>query len=368
MNKIRLLIDGHWFDDLYQSPSVFLKGLYDHIALDDDYELFLAAFDTEVASKQFKNFNRINFVKFRSQSKIVRLAYDFNSIIKKNKIDVAHYQYISPIIKTCKEIITIHDLLYRDFKSYFPLSYRIRNDILFKRSAKRADLITSVSNYSIDSIANHFNIPRSKLVLVPNGISEDFYNYTKSNVIEGNYELKKYILCVSRIEPRKNHILLLKAYVELKLWQQDVKLVLIGREDIPVLDFDNCIIALPSNVKEHVLNFKNVGFDLLKEFYANALLVVYPSFAEGFGIPPLEAAALGAKVLCSKSTAMADFDFFGDDLFDPHNLTEFKEKLSKAIVSNDYSNRSHLSKRIKEKYNWLSIANDYSNAIKKMFR
>jgi glycosyltransferase involved in cell wall biosynthesis len=369
MSKIKLLVDGHWFDDLYQSPSVFLRGLYDPLALDGDFELFIGAHNTDIAKAQFKNAGNIQFIKLASQSKFPRLIYDFPRIIKKCKIDVAHFQYISPLIKTCKEIVTIHDLLYRDFKSYFPLTYRMRNDFLFNRSAQRADLITAVSGYSVKSITKHFNIPPSRIKLVPNGMHNDFFvKLRRSDHIADKFNVKKYILCVSRIEPRKNHILLLKAFAELKLWEKDISLVFIGRQDIRVDELDSYLSSLPKEAQERVHRLKDISEEDLKQFYVNSIVTVYPSFAEGFGIPPLEAASLGAKVLCSNSTAMADFDFFGEDLFDPSNELEFKSKLERAIfIENDKLVGDRVSDIIQKRYNWETIANEYGKEVKRIF-
>ena len=66
-------------------------------------------------------------------------------------------------------------------------------------------------------------------------------------------------------------------------------------------------------------SFRESAFTFFKwsEFF------IYPSKAEGFGIPPLEAAALATPVLCSQKTAMQDYDFFSPYLFDPENYNEF---------------------------------------------
>jgi glycosyltransferase involved in cell wall biosynthesis len=84
---------------------------------------------------------------------------------------------------------------------------------------------------------------------------------------------------------------------------------------------------------------------------------VYPSKAEGFGIPPLEAGAACVPVLCSHSTAMSDFHFFGDNLFDPKDDKVLKEKLISIITHPpDPSALKDISEKIKERYNWTTSA------------
>ena len=96
--------------------------------------------------------------------------------------------------------------------------------------------------------------------------------------------------------------------------------------------------------------------DLL-DIYRAARLFVYPSLAEGFGIPPIEAAAMGLKTLCSNKTAMQDFVFFGDDLFDPDDYDSFETKLNR-LISETSIQKVHTENLafIKFHYSWQQAA------------
>jgi glycosyltransferase involved in cell wall biosynthesis len=365
--KIKLLVDGHWFDYQHESTAVFLRGLYTQLIKDNDFDILIAAYDVEKLKKEFDNSSKITYLKLSSSSKYYRLLFDFPRVIRKNKIDIAHFQYITPFLKTTKEIVTIHDILYRDFPTYFPFAYKLRNDIFFKRSAKRADLITSVSNYSIRAIHKHFRIPINKIHLVPNGVSKDFFMAPDFSNVRETFNLKDFILCVSRIEPRKNHLFLVRAYCELALWKSGIQLVLVGRQDIKVKELDTFLDSLSDSVRKNIIRLENVSLVNLKNLYQQAKAVVYPSLGEGFGIPPLEAAALGAKVLCSNATAMSDFSFFKESLFDPNDLEAFKVKLIKSLISVDYSESTRISKEIKTRYDWATIAGLFADEVKKAF-
>ncbi|SKC38378.1 glycosyltransferase family 4 protein [Ohtaekwangia koreensis] len=370
MRKIKLFVDAHWFDDPFQSTCVFIKGLYTEIANDDRFELYMSAVDVELLKKEFNYSDKIHYLKYNSHSKYYRLAIDIPNLIRKHKIDIAHYQYVSPLIKNTKEIVTIHDLLFLDFTNLFPWHYRTVKNFLFKRSAKRSDLVTTVSNYSSNAIIKHYYIPKNKIILTPNGVSQDFFrDFSEAPLpdIKSRYNLKKYILYVSRIEPRKNHISLVKAYVENKIWDADTKLVLIGREDIAVKELDHYLNELPESLKQNIVQLKNIPFEELLSFYRNAALFVYPSIAEGFGIPPLEAAALKTKTLCSNSTAMSDFSFFGNDLFPPLDIETLSLKMAAKLKEDDVLRREHLSKFILENYNWKVIASNFSSDILNLF-
>lgn len=326
----------------------------------------MAANDIDNLKTEFGVSQNITYIKLKSKNYVYRLSIDFPGIIKKYKIDVAHFQYISPLFKTCKEIVTIHDLLFKDFPEQFPFFTKLRWNFFFNRSAKRADLITTVSDYSKKAIIKHYNIPPEKIFVTPNSVSDDFFMVKLNNGedIKKRYNIADYILFVSRIEPRKNHSLLLRAFAELNIWRE-YSLVFIGKNDIGCRKFEDLYRNLDKKIFEKIIRLENISNSELIEFYKNASLFVYPSFAEGFGIPPLESGILCTKTLCSNSTAMADFYFFKDNLFDPNNYEEFKQKLISALNNDNYDERLLISETIKEKYNWRNIASSFSVQLRK---
>lgn len=366
MKKIKLFVDAHWFDDLYQSTCVFLKGLYSEVIKDDRFDVYMAAVNIDQLKSAFNHSEKITYIKYKHHSKYYRLAIDIPLIIHQHKIDIAHYQYISPLFKTTREIVTIHDILFRDFKGLFPWQYRYTKDFLFKRSAKRAECVTTVSQYSYKSILSHYKVDPAKLTIIPNGIASEFFDaQVISNLpdIRSKYGLNKYLLFISRIEPRKNHLTLLKAYSKLKLWERGVQLVFIGRTDIVVPELNELLDALPAAARQHVVELKNIPFKELMSFYKEAEIFIYPSIAEGFGIPPLESAALETKTICSNSTAMNDFSFFGSDLVDPMDSDLLAEKIIEKLVDNDRASRKKIAQIIHQQYNWTTIAASFMTQV-----
>lgn len=96
--------------------------------------------------------------------------------------------------------------------------------------------------------------------------------------------------------------------------------------------------------------------DLL-EFYRAAQAFVYPSRAEGFGIPPLEAAALRIPVICSNTSGMEQFGFFGEYHIDPYDLDLLKTKLIKLLEEPPSEDvLALISKVVRERYSWESAA------------
>jgi glycosyltransferase involved in cell wall biosynthesis len=363
---MRLFVDAHVFDETLQGSRTYIKGLYRELIRDSpDINFFLGAHDIENLKAEFGDHNNVKYIRYFIRNKYLRLGIYIPFIILKFKIDISHYQYITPLFRFSKQILTIHDILFLDFPEFFPLGYRFRNNILFRHSAKRADFLLTVSDYSNRRISEHFKINNRNILVIPNGVAEEYFDYDrKLPDVREKYKLDRYILCVSRIEPRKNHAILVRAFSELDLWKDGYKLVLIGSKSLDYTLLDSFLDEMNPTIRSFVVIINGSYGDELISFYRNCSLFVYPSLAEGFGIPPLEAAASKVPVLCSNTTSMSDFSFLRDGLFNPESLSELKGKIMMAIegrMENDGLNVQF----IKEKYSWKKSAALFKDTILK---
>lgn len=356
--KMNILVDCHVFDGKFQGTRTYIQGLYLEMVEHKDIEFYFAAQDTDGLRNIFGNAANIHYVKLTSSCSIKRLVIEFPQIIKKYGIDYAHFQYIPPLVKRCKEIVTIHDLLFLDYPQYFPLSYRIKNKYLFKRSAKRADVLLTVSEYSRNEIVRHFNIDNKKIAVTPNAVLS-IPSDMKMEDVKKKWKLDKYILTVGRIEPRKNFLILLQAFVELKLHEKGYKLMIIGAPDLAYYEFYNYYASLSEDIKNAVAIDK-ASFTELVSLYKNASLFVFPSLAEGFGIPPLEAIEYGCPLLCSNATAMAEFDLPKKVMFNPTDMEELKKKIL-VMLENKVQNISSIE--MQQKYNWQQTSKNLYELI-----
>lgn len=325
-----------------------------------DIDFFFAANREDRLKSVFGEADNIHYVHLNSNGSVKRLLLNYPNIINQYRIDYAHFQYVSPLVKRCNEIVTIHDLLFMDFPMYFPRLYRYLNEYLFRRSAKRANLVLTVSDYSRDAIACHFQIDKKRIHITYNSILPP--NHSGNNIeIKSKFGVDKYILTVSRIEPRKNHLALLTAFTELKLASMGYKLVMVGAKDLKYTKFFDYYNKLDNETKSCIL-FLEVSFDDLVALYQHASLFVFPSLAEGFGIPPLEALVYGSPLLCSNATAMAEFDFPEEISFNPSNIDDLKAKIIKLLANP--ANIESIRRKILEKYNWDRIADGFYNLLK----
>jgi glycosyltransferase involved in cell wall biosynthesis len=357
LKKTRLLVDAHIFDKERQGTTTYIKGLY-NVFFDlykDEYEVFFCADNIEALQEDFPAVPSEQFIRMPKKTPIHRLFLQFPKIVKEYNIDYAHFQQIAPVIKNCKFIVTIHDLLFNDIPDKFSLSYRVSRNILFKNALRQSEIKLTVSQYSKDSIKQYYGF--EDVEVTPNAISGAFkvaYNKELAQErIKEKYGIQDYILFVSRIEHRKNHSLLLKAFKALKLYKSKINLVFVGRNDIAVKELNEEIDNLSEEEKAYFNWYHFVSDEDLLTLYQGASMFVYPSLAEGFGIPPIEAAALGVNTLCSNLTAMRDFKFLEDNLFDPNDFQHFCELIQKNI-DNPPSQEilENRKQKIYNQYNW----------------
>jgi glycosyltransferase involved in cell wall biosynthesis len=356
-----IFVDAHVFDDLPQGTRTFIKEIYLVLAGQPGIRLYLGAYDTDNLAKTFPPGDSVVLVKFSSRSGIRRLLFDIPAIIRRYKIDYAHFQYITPLVKNCRWIVTIHDVIFDDFPEEFSLAYRIVKRLLYGASARRTDILTTVSEFSKGSIKKFLRTGSRDIHVVPNGVSEKFYEpYDKQQArdsIRKKYGFDKFILYVSRIEPRKNHLLLLRAWIDLKLYEQGYHLVFLGHETIPVPALEEMLAGLAPEAKKFFFRSSEVRDNDLLEIYRAASLFVYPSKAEGFGIPPLEAAALRVPVICSNTSAMKDFHFFGNNHIDPYDYEALKQRIAGVLAeAPDEAFLMRVAEEVKRQYTWTLSA------------
>jgi len=268
-------------------------------------------------------------------------------IILKEKLDVVHFPAFPPglfVYEKC--IITLHDATM--WKHPCTLSWK--NKIYMKPltilALKKSEKIITVSESSKKDIITYCNVGNNKIINTGESISEKFMiieDKNKLNKVRLRYNLPdKYILAVSSIEPRKNIESILQAYSILKSKNTiDYKLVLVGRKAWGSKNVQERVNDLKIN--DDVVFTDYIGGEDLICVYNMASLFVYPSFYEGFGLPPLEAMACGAPVLAS------DIEVFKEVLGDAAILVSPTDV--KAIANNIYiiMNNHILRNELKEK-------------------
>ena len=196
---------------------------------------------------------------------------------------------------------------------------------------KRAKHIFTVSNFSKERIHSLMKISNDNITVTYNGIARTL---SESNAdfhdIKTKYKLPdKYIMFLSTLQPRKNLKLLLEAFSEV-MSQVDYDLVLIGRVGWKVDDL------IGKYKFGNRINFTGFVDDQdVSLIYKNALCFVFPTLYEGFGIPPVEALAMGTPVISSDSSCMKEILRKQATFFANNDKEELKKLLVRLPESRD---------------------------------
>ncbi|MEM9917135.1 MAG: glycosyltransferase family 1 protein [Bacteroidota bacterium] len=365
MTKVKILVDARVLEGEGQGSATYIKGIYNTLAeqYPSQYDIYLAGINFSNLKKHFPFLDEAHFIPIKSSSTFKRLFFDFPQLLKKHAFDYAHFQYVVPLRAkaNCKFIVTIHDILFNDFPEEFSTFYRLSRNVLFRYAAWKSDLLLTVSNYSKERLVAHYGIESDRIHITPNAIDERyrlaFDKQASTQFVRAAFEVDNYILYVSRIEPRKNHLLLLRAFRELKLWQHNIQLVFVGNQTLDTPELQAEMEKMTPKEKRYFKWISQVDDYELLELYRAARLFVYPSKAEGFGIPPIEAAALGTPTICANATAMKDFDFLGVHQFDPGHYGAFCQLLESTLFRpfpEGYWNK--IAKEVAERYSWTVAA------------
>lgn len=372
MKPIRLFVDAHQFDHGFEGAASFIQGLY--LALvrqrPGEFKIHLGCAHPERVLRSFEGDPHFEAAPYGSTNRVRRLAYDIPKAVAGLRPDFAHFQYFTPIIKTCPWIVTIHDVLFNDFPSYFPPGYARLRNILFPLSARRADLLTTVSPYSQERISAWYGIDPKRIHVIPNGVNPNRSDAKDLPPPDPRVSTlmglpSGYVLCVSRFEPRKNQAAVLQAFVDGGFWQQGMSLVFVGNRTLDGGDFDAAFATAPAAAKDRVVFLEGLSFADIQRLYARAVAAVYPSFAEGFGMPPLEAAVAGTPSLCARNTAMSDFTPLAPYFFDASDRAELTHKLRDVIEHRDFHRQQALriAAEVLERFAWDAAARDFGRLI-----
>lgn len=367
MRKIRIFFDGHLFDVIFQGTRTLLKGLLVELLKTDTFDVFIGANDKSNLDREFGGNGNWHFLKYNHTNTVGRLVLDIPGFAKRHNLDYVHLFYVCPPLRMkSRLIVNICDILFTEFKNEFPASYYFSRKMMFSYAAKKSNILFTISNYSKDRIADCFKIKDKEIHILPNGFDHTFkYSINDENsakMVFEKYGVRNFILLVSRIEPRKNHDLLLKAYRHLRLYEKDISMVFVGSRAIENGELYATIQTMPTEAKNRIHFFEDVPMDDLIDMYRSARLFVFPSKGEGFGYPPIEAASLSAPTICSNSTAMSDFQFFGIPQFSPFDIDDLEKQMVRYLNS-ERKDFFDIALKIRETLTWEKCANVFANVV-----
>jgi len=194
-----------------------------------------------------------------------------------------------------RQALTIHDLSPLEHPEWFQKNFAAWYRLFLPLLARRVQVIFAPSEYVKQKVMKCFGL--KKVVVARNGVNTLFFH---PGATQCTYELpERYILFVGSLQPRKNLLVLIQTWNEIKNSYPELWLVIAGD---PASVYNK--IDIPSSDRIQMLGY--VPEDALPGLYAKATLFVFPSLDEGFGLPVLEAMACGTPVITSDGGALPE--------------------------------------------------------------
>ena len=266
----------------------------------------------------------------------LREQMELPRILRRQRVDLLHSpHFLLPLRSPCATVVTIHDVIYIACKEDLPSwTGRMYYRSMMGASARRAERIITVSEFSKKEIVRTLNIDPAKVGAIHSGISASFQRVSdlaQVQDVQAKYGIKKpFIFYAGIYKPRKNHAGLLRAFQRLIAGGVAAQLVIAGPMNEGGAEVKK--LALELGVHEDVV-FTGVVDDFeLAALYSGARVYACPSLYEGFGFTVLEAMACGTPVVCSAATSLPEIAGDAALYADPRSPQEFALALEKVLV------------------------------------
>ncbi len=225
-------------------------------------------------------------------------------------------------------VITVHDVCFT-YRQWVSRGFYWYYNWIVPRLCRRASRVVTVSEFSRREIAAKIGIPRQKIAVVPNAVSPEF---VRLGAAAGDNPFGTYVLGVATLQRRKNFAALVRAFR--RVGDPNVKLVIAGEVDRRVYGNDAGLGDLRGDARVLMLGY--VADAELARLYRHARAFCYPSLYEGFGIPPLEAMALGCAVITSNTSSLPEVCGDAAHYVDPQDEAQIAAAIQKVLGEDDY--------------------------------
>ena len=219
-------------------------------------------------------------------------------------LDLLHLPVTVPIPEIeLPRVVTLHDVAHLDLPRVFSRAQRRYRRWAYDGSARRANLVVTVSEFSRQRIVERLGVAPERIAAIPHGIDHATFAPASDEsgpVVSGLPE--RYLLYPANLWPHKNHLRLLDALAAVN--DPDLHLVLTGQ----IYGRLRTVVAHARRrgLRSRLHHLGHIPRERLAALYRRATAMVFPSLYEGFGQPPLEAMACGCPVAASDRGAVAE--------------------------------------------------------------
>ncbi|HPX05735.1 MAG TPA: glycosyltransferase family 1 protein, partial [Tenuifilaceae bacterium] len=271
-----------------------------------------------------------------------------------------------PLTSKVPAVTVIHAINFEHFPQNIPFTARCYYRFFFKRFAKKAHRIATVSEYSKSDICKTYNIPESKIDVVYNGANSAYTPLEPNQVAAVRERITNgapYFVFVGALNPRKNVARLLQAF---NLFKQQtnspLKLVIVGEKMFKTTEISEAYNQL--SYKDDVVFSGRLNIDQLSQVTGAALAMVYVPYFEGFGIPILEAMSCDVPLVASTKTSIPEVAGEAAYYVDPFSVESIAQGM-KLIATDPHLRDALIAKgRIqRQRFSWDKTASKLYQCI-----
>lgn len=270
-----------------------------------------------------------------------------------------------------KKVITIYDLI----PVLYPKFFQFQDDGLIHNVLKSIDkdtCVTCISQATKIDLCNYLpSLDPSKVFVTHLAASDQFYQCLDHAMIK-NIRTKfsipdgPYVLSLSTLEPRKNIVQTIRCFTRLvkEGSVKDLSLVLAGTKGWDFDDIFNEISGSPE-IRERIIVTGYVPDNDLAPLYSGAMMFVYPSFYEGFGLPPLEAMQCGVPVITSNTSSLPEVVGEAGVMVDPQDADELCQAMLRIYNSAEVRKKMSFDSLAQaQKFSWKKCAEQTIDAYR----
>jgi glycosyltransferase involved in cell wall biosynthesis len=331
---MRIAVDAHAIGRRLTGNEVYIRSLLHAFAGQDTDCEFVAYVSSDGAEASIPRNITVRRV---AANPYVRLGWDLARKLRQDQPDLLHVQYTGPLACPTPVVVSVHDVSFLEHPEYFPRTRAFQLRTTVGRTVRSAAKILTVSEFSRRSILKVYgDLDEDKVVVASNAAAPEFRPLSRdaaSAYVRDRLNMPEpFILSVGDLQPRKNQIGLIHAFARLVRAYPQFKhrLVLAGKETWFAGHVRSA--ARESGVADRIRFFGFVSDRDLLQLYNACDVFAFPSFYEGFGLPPLEAMACGRAVVCSNTSAMPEVVDGAAILFDPYAVDEIVRALADLLL------------------------------------
>ncbi|MCJ7610745.1 MAG: glycosyltransferase family 4 protein [Candidatus Aminicenantes bacterium] len=321
--------------------GVYFRNLLFELAsfdADNEYFLFSASWKDRFPRDRVPPFRRLNFRDLKFPVKAVnflwhRMGGPSLDRVFGTKLDLTHSPGPLFLPTRGKKIVTVHDLFFLESPEQADREARRTFVGRAGKAIQAADGVLTISQYYRRAILEAFRVDEQRIKVIPHGLDKAFGREPaaedKERVKETLTVPGTFLLFVGALEPRKNLVRLLEALKILGHRGLDVPLLIVGRPGGDSERVAQAVERLGLGSRVKLLGYLD-GLTT-RCLYRLATALVFPSLAEGFGLPIVEAMASGLAVAASETSAIPEVAGGAALLFDPASAEDIADKVGQVL-------------------------------------